>query len=66
MTEGLNDGEENQYFEDNPKIIPLFEIDIVEVLMPYIGDEGKEVDNPVDEKTIMEVHHQHEAMAREM
>ena len=64
--EGLNDGEENQYFEDNPKIIPLFEIDVVEVLTPYLGDDDKEADDPIDDKTIMESRHQHEAMEREM
>ena len=57
MTEGLNDGEENQYFEDNPKIIPLFEIDVVEVLTPYLGDDDKEADDPIDDKTIMESRH---------
>ena len=55
--EGLGDGEENQYFEENPKIIPLFEIDVVEIIKPYLGNEDKEVDVPVDDKTLMELCH---------
>ena len=30
MLEGLADEEVNQYLQENPKIIPLFEIDVVE------------------------------------
>ena len=29
MMEGLDEAEEDQYFEDNPKIIPLFEVNII-------------------------------------
>ena len=32
MMERLDEEEENQYFDDNPKIIPLFEIDILQAL----------------------------------
>ena len=34
MMEGLDEGEVNQYFEENPKIIPLFEIDVVDIMTP--------------------------------
>ena len=57
MMVGLDHEEDNQYFEDNPKIIPLFEIDVVEVLTPYLGDDDKEADDPIDDKTIMESRH---------
>ena len=36
MMEGLNEKEVNQYFEENPNIIPLFEIDILNIISPYI------------------------------
>ena len=36
MMEGLDEVEENQYFDDNPKIIPLFKVDILQVLTPYV------------------------------
>ena len=55
MMEGLGDGEENQYFADNAKIIPLFEIDIVEIMTPYLGDDEKEADVHVDDKTLREL-----------
>ena len=32
--EGLDEGDVNQYFEENPKIIPLFEIDVVDIMTP--------------------------------
>ena len=52
MMEGLDDREVHQYFEENPKIIPLFEIDIVDIITPYLGND--ENDAPVDDKTLME------------
>ena len=42
MMEGLDEGEVNQYFEENPNIIPLFEIDVADIITPYITNEGKE------------------------
>ena len=42
MMEGLDEGEVNQYFEENPKIIPLFEIDVVDIITPYITNEENE------------------------
>ena len=41
MMEFLDDEEVNQYFEENPKIIPLFEIhifeiNVVEIITPHI------------------------------
>mgnify|MGYP000359012293 CR=1 FL=1 len=37
MMEGLADEEVNQYLEENPKIVSLFEIDIAEIITLYIG-----------------------------
>ena len=39
MMEGLDETEEKHYFNDNPKIIPLFEVDIVQALTPYVEDQ---------------------------
>ena len=36
MLEGLADEEEAQYLQENPKIVPLFEIDIAEAVAPYL------------------------------
>ena len=40
MMEGLEDKEIEQYLEENPRIIPLFEIDVVEIIIPYINNEN--------------------------
>ena len=61
----------NQYFDENPKIIPLFEIDILDIITPNISNEEKDVDSsgtegPLDDKTLRELHLQQEAMEREM
>mgnify|MGYP007076061453 FL=1 len=58
MMEGLDDGEVNQYFEKNPKIIPLFEVDVVEIITPYLGNDKKVADVLVDDKTLIEIRHQ--------
>ena len=55
MMEGLDDVEEEQYFEDNPKIIPLFEIDIFQTLTAYFSKEEKEEEMLVDDKTLNEL-----------
>ena len=61
----------NQYFDENPKIIPLFEIDILDIITPNISNEEKDVDSsgtegPLDDKTLRELHLQQKAMEREM
>ena len=53
MMEGLDETEEKNYFNDNPKIIPLFEVDIVHALTPYVEDQPDTV--PVDEQTLKEI-----------
>ena len=55
----------DQYLEENPKIVPLFEIDVAEAVSPYItqpDDVGKEL----DKETIRELRQAHEALEREM
>ena len=63
MMEGLDEVEENQYFDDNPKIIPLFEVDILQALTPYV-DSQEEL--PIDEQAMKEIRLQQEATDREM
>ena len=41
MMEWLDYGEVNQYFEENPKIIPLFEINVVDIIKPHISNEER-------------------------
>ena len=36
MMERLDEAEEGQYFNDNPKIIPVFEVDVLNTLTIYI------------------------------
>ena len=38
-----------------PKIISLFEIDVVENITPYINNEERDADVLVDDKTLMEL-----------
>ena len=50
MLEGLADEEVDEYLEENPKSIPLFEIDVAEAVSPYISqpeDVGEEPDRDV-------------------
>ena len=55
MMEGLDEAEEDQYFEDNPKIIPPFEVDIIQTLTSYMSEEDKEGEILVDDKTLKEL-----------
>ena len=69
--EVLDDGETNQYFDDNPRIIPLFEIDVVDIITPSMSNGEKDVDvldgeETPDDKTLRELPLQQEAMEREM
>ena len=49
MMEGLDETEEDHYFNDNPKIIPLFEVDILKALIAYVEDKHDEI--PIDDQT---------------
>ena len=58
--EGLDEGDVNQYFEENPKIIPLFEIDVVDIITPYITNEENEreisdTEATLDDKSLREL-----------
>ena len=64
MMEGLDEIEEKQYFNDNPKIIPLFEVDMVQALTPYVEEQSNTV--PIDEQSLKEIRLQQEACEKEM
>ena len=66
MLEGLDEAKEDKYFEENPKIIPLFEVDIMQTLTPYIDEDDKGEEVPLDDKTLRELWLQQEASEREM
>ena len=36
MLAGLADEEVDRYLEENPRIVPLFEVDVAEAVSPYI------------------------------
>ena len=64
MMEGLDETEEKHYFNENLKIIPLFEMDILQALTPYVEDQRDTV--PIDGQTIKESRLQQEACEKEM
>ena len=65
MLEGLADEEEAQYLQENPKIIPLFEIDIAEAVAPYLP-QPEEAEAEPDKDAIRELRQAQEALEREM
>ena len=65
MLEGLADEEEDQYLQDNPKIVPLFEIDVAEAVSPYVL-QPDETDAEPDKEAIRELRQAQEALEREM
>ena len=47
--------EEAQYFEDNPKIILLFKVYILQSLTPYIEEEANKQEIFVEDKMLKEL-----------
>ena len=43
MLDGLADEIVDQYLEEHPKIVPLFEVDVANAVMPYITNREEEV-----------------------
>ena len=65
MLEGLADDEVDPYLEENPRIVPLFEVDIVEGVSPYIVQTEDDSEEP-DNDAIRELRQAHDALEREM
>ena len=55
MMKGLEDMEEAQYFDDNPKIILLFKVYILQSLTPYIEEEANKQEIFVEDKMLKEL-----------
>ena len=69
MLDGLADNELDRYLEENPWIVPLFEIDVVEVVISYVsGKELKTEKDPTipDVETVLELRSAQEAVEKEM
>ena len=52
--DGLADEQVDRYLEEHPKIVPLFEVDITEAVIPYVTNQGKESEEP-DQEAIREL-----------
>ena len=63
MLEGLSDEEVDQYLEEHPKIVPLFEVNITTAVGPYIT--SPESDEP-DQEEIRELRQAQESLEKEM
>ena len=67
MLERLEDTELEAYLDENPRIVPLFEIDILETAneyIPMIVSNGEEYEP--DPKSVLELHKAREAFEKEM
>ena len=63
MLEGLPDDEVDRYLEEHPRIVPLFEVDIMAAIEPYITTPGP--DEP-DQAAIRELRQAQESLEKEM
>ena len=65
MLEGVDDTKLEAYLEEHPRIIPLFEIDVIEIATDYATIVGEEAYEP-DPMSIMELSRERKAFKREM
>ena len=63
MLDGFPDEEVNRYLEEDPKIVPLFEVDITAAVGPYIT--SPESDKP-NQEAIWELCQAQESLEKEM
>ena len=61
MLDGLADEEVDQYLQENPKIVPLFKIDVAEAVSPYIL-QPEENDEDPDKEVIRELQQAQKAL----
>ena len=63
MLEGLNDKELENYLEENPQIVPLFDIDIIEMagLTFTTPTTARDEDYESDTEALMELHRAQDA-----
>ena len=65
MLDGLADEEIDQHLEEHPKIVLLFDVNVAEVIKPYVTHWEEEFDVP-DQEAIREFQQAQEALEREM
>ena len=65
MLAGLADEEVDRYLEENPRIVPLFEVDVAEAVSPYIVQTEEAGEEP-DKDALWELRQAQEALEREM
>ena len=67
MLEGLEDDRIGKYLDENPRIIPLFEIDVVETVETYTTPKtATEQDEEPNEEVMMELHRAQHTFDQEM
>ena len=67
MLEGVDDRELEAYMEEHPRIIPLFEIDVMEVAADYATHKSTQEDAyEPDPASLIEFHKAQEALEKEM
>ena len=60
MLDNLADDEVDNFLEDHPKIVPLFDIDIMETINPYVSEPisgERDIGRETDPKSVEELHH---------
>ena len=67
MLDGLTDDEMNFLLEEHPTIVPLFEVDVLSVVEPYVASDIKH-DEPyeLDPTSMKELQQAHDALEREL
>ena len=67
MLEGLADEKVDSYLEENPRIVPLFEINVTEVVGPYIkSNQAEEELQELDLDAVVELRWAHKTFEHEM
>ena len=67
MLDGMDDTELEAYVDENPQIIPLFEIDVLETIAEYAPTSTlQEGEYEPDRESILELSRPHEAFEKEM
>ena len=67
MLEGVDDTELEAYLEDHPRIVPLFEIDVIEIVAEYAPTNTlQEVEYEPNPESLMELSRARAAFEREM
>ena len=65
MFDGLADEEIDRYLEENPKLVPGFEIDVIKAISPYMSRRNRETEEVLheeDPKIVEELRHAREAL----